>query len=410
MLRKVSTTAILLALTTATVDVASAQSLRNADEPAEFPPASFSGRQYVDSRGCVYVRAGFDGAVTWVPRVTRGREVVCGQQPTFASAPAPDVPVVPDETRVATTTPTPSATPTPTPTVRPPAQTARPTQPPRPVVAQPRVVTPAPVRTTKPAPVPVAPAPTTRVVKAVPTPPPARTVTSVCPGASTLSQQYLNSSFAVRCGPQGTHPGAGTTGVPAQTATVQPKTVRVAPPQGYKPAYTDGRHNTNRGPITAEGNARMKLVWTTGVPRRLIDQNSGRDVTAAYPNLRFPFISMKEQKRYVAQHGWPAASRTQTSSVTVATKTTPPATTATRTVAPTSHRYVQVGTFGQPSNAQNTAARLQQMGLPVRVGTYQKAGKTYRIVLAGPFNDRRSLSSALSAARRAGFSDAFTRK
>ena len=64
-----------------------AQSLRNNSGPAEYPPESYQGKQYVDSKGCVYIRAGVDGATTWVPRVARNRTVVCGFQPTgIASA------------------------------------------------------------------------------------------------------------------------------------------------------------------------------------------------------------------------------------------------------------------------------------------------------------------------------------
>lgn len=61
---------------------AQAGSLRDTTPPAEFPPASFKGMQFVDSRGCIYIRAGIDGNVTWVPRVTRDRKQVCGYQPT----------------------------------------------------------------------------------------------------------------------------------------------------------------------------------------------------------------------------------------------------------------------------------------------------------------------------------------
>lgn len=67
--------------------------------PAELPPASFTGSQFADSTGCIYVRAGSAGAVQWVPRVTRDRQPLCGFQPSFsntsaARAPAPAQPVV----------------------------------------------------------------------------------------------------------------------------------------------------------------------------------------------------------------------------------------------------------------------------------------------------------------------------
>ena len=64
--------------------------------PAEFPPTSFSGNQYVDSNGCAFIRAGVGGIVTWVPRVDRRRNQLCSFQSTFAqvaSAPMVAAPV-----------------------------------------------------------------------------------------------------------------------------------------------------------------------------------------------------------------------------------------------------------------------------------------------------------------------------
>jgi len=56
----------------------SAQSLAGNTVPAEFPPSSFRGNQYVDSKGCVFIRASISGNTTWVPRVSRNRQIVCG--------------------------------------------------------------------------------------------------------------------------------------------------------------------------------------------------------------------------------------------------------------------------------------------------------------------------------------------
>ena len=53
--------------------------------PAETPPSNFTGMQYVDSKGCAFIRVGFSEPARWVPRVTRQRRQVCGLTPSMSA-------------------------------------------------------------------------------------------------------------------------------------------------------------------------------------------------------------------------------------------------------------------------------------------------------------------------------------
>ncbi|MEE9427259.1 MAG: hypothetical protein V3V25_03830 [Paracoccaceae bacterium] len=76
-------TAVLIVV--AGVSSATAQNLRSTDGPAEIPGSDFTQSQYVDSQGCVFVRAGFGDDVVWVPRVTRDRKLLCGFAPSVVA-------------------------------------------------------------------------------------------------------------------------------------------------------------------------------------------------------------------------------------------------------------------------------------------------------------------------------------
>lgn len=281
---------------------ADAQNFRGDKGPAETPPASFTGKQYIDSRGCVYIRAGFGGRVTWVPRVTRSRKLVCGQQPSLGA---------PSQAAQAAPRAAPKAAP---------AKVVRKATAPK-IPAGAKVVK----RTTKV--IPAAPK-TTRVVrKAAPAPQPQtqtrRVVRRVVPaqqqkaqttgarqqvdpklgtvpprviyrcGASEFSSQFINDG--ARCGPQS---GNARTilreEVSPQSRNQVPQGQRVGPkganrkiaesrlpvPAGYKSAWNDGRLNPLRGVGTTSGQAQMGLVWSNTVPRYLIDPATGKRATA----------------------------------------------------------------------------------------------------------------------------------
>jgi cell division protein FtsN len=84
MLSKALSPAILALILLA--DPGQAQSLARLGGPANLPPADFAGQQFVDARGCLFMRAGFGTNVTWVPRVDAGHTPICGYPPTFDPA------------------------------------------------------------------------------------------------------------------------------------------------------------------------------------------------------------------------------------------------------------------------------------------------------------------------------------
>ncbi len=355
--------------------------------PAEFPPTSFKGQQYVDSRGCVFLRAGYGGQVQWVQRINANRKPLCGYPPTFGAVnvevadavPTPDA-QPPVKTQVAAVAPAPKVAP---------VVVAQPAAP----APQAPMVKPA-VRIATSAQQPAAPAP--EVLAAAPAP----QVAATGPGPGKIGcyksapvamiVPLRGGGTAVVCtkgdgSMDGWRPPVYPAGAPVGASLNLPRlagyqmngngtlvatggTPQV--PKGYKAAWDDDRLNPARSLGTADGRAKQDNVWSQEVPA----------------------------KQVAAANSAKPSGKTKT---TVSTNTN--ATAATGTY------YVQVGTFGVPENASGAAARLSSIGLPAAKGKMSSKGKILQIVYAGPFATKAEAQAALTAARAAGFSDAILR-
>lgn len=76
---------------------------------------------------------------------------------------------------------------------------------------------------------------------------------------------------------------------------------------------------------------------------------------------------------------------------------------------PAGARYVQIGAFARPENAERAAAKLQKTGLPIMRQTNQSSKGGLVILMAGPFPGRQQVVMALDQIRRAGFRDSYAR-
>lgn len=401
--------------------------------PVNFPPASYEGRQFVDNSGCAFVRAGYDGNVTWVPRVTRARSQVCNQTPTFggrttvtAAAPAAPAPRAAPKQITLDTPPAPA----PSPVVRTSATSA------------PRVVTaprPAPQVVKAPASKPIAAEPP-RVVRRVPVtsaPVSAKHVRvpmqQACAAGHT-SRVVNGKRIAIRCGPQATPavpvvrrgeaPAAGKNVYHNrsswQGSSLSPDT-RIVPrhlyeerqiaqtahvPVGYKPAWEDDRLNPYRAVQTVQGYRDTQKAWTNQVPRRLI--------TRANPTQPFP------------KNLWTAKYRHTVKDPAIAYRGTdpyPPTDVRVSYANQAEHRtavlstkgsdnaksYVEIGVFSSAEKAQAAVSRLASAGLAVRAARVSHNGQTMQRLRVGPFADAASAQAGLSAVHSTGYAQAYIR-
>lgn len=419
---------VLASLSFAALPPAFAQSVAAVGGPAEAPPAGFSGQQYVDSRGCVFMRAGFGGQVTWVPRIGRDRKPMCDAvTPSQAAArlaqgdtaaPLGDTQDVgaPMDTIASDMTAgrktgvfAPIAVPGMEQGASAPRAVAR-TQGtsaivPRAAIQIPNLASAAPSATYGGGVSGAAACPASApVLQAIPLSTGGSvTVCTRGDGSATgwVSPNYRGVGAALRAG-QGQQSGAalaglvhagggqvhngaassGQSGRYVQTVIAGQQIIaQRSAPQTYEAAWDDDRLNPYRGLGTATGWSQQAQVWTQKVPAQTLadvaQKKAQRSAVTAQSGTRLTASSMSAGGQSQAAAG--------------------------------GRIYVQVGTFGQPANAQNAAGRLSGLGLPVASAKGMRGGQQLVAIMAGPFASAADASAALSMARSAGFGDAFIR-
>lgn len=415
--------------------------------PAEFPPSTFSGNQYVDSEGCAFIRAGISGITNWVPRVDRTRTQLCNFQPTFALA-EPE-PVVEDEPEPVVETAAaepPAARPARNADVGAPIET----------VASIGTTRAAPtIRfTPEPAAAPAAPVAAPEPV-AAPTPAPI-TMAEACEGRFGVQSRFINNATGepIDCGPA-PQVAADVTPEPrrmtladacaemADTGTVlidaatsrpiacpTPQIIATAPAPSIAVPTVPTAPSGVGGPAAPSTAQLARLCGGQIAQMRTAD---GMEVRCG-PQAERPYTLAPTTEPSVT-------SRAKTPTFgnlfgeTDVPASNPPASVATQIKRPagydnvwndgrlnpnrglprqqaaaprpvgTGHQFVQVGTFGDHNNANRLGQRLAGLGLPVGIVNRGQM----KLVVSGPFNDPAALRQALATVRSMGFSDAYTR-
>lgn len=461
--------AVVLGLSTLLPTLGAAQSGGGA-LPAEFPPADYDGNQYVDSAGCAFIRAGVSGVTNWVPRMSRAREQLCGFQPTFATPPAPDpAPVTAEADPAPIAVPAAIDDGAEPEEVAQASARAPRADDPTPTVAS--IVTPPNLGTQANAPAPTD-APASRPDDSAPVARPETiTLAQACDGRTGVQPRYISARTGepIDCGPGSVTPGMSTptvdapssgadgalrltlgeiclraardgtrfvdanTGEPVDCPPAPSVVASAGPGVAATPAAPAAPGETPRV-VSAGDCASPRLAGVARADVRCGPQAqspSGTDVASVAPanaaarapagaalsdsvpasNPVAPAAVPAPAEGYRAAWNDGRVNPQRGVAAAAAPEPTPEARLATRTApaAVTGHRYVQVGTYGNPANADRAAARLRGMGLPVGFANITRNGQALKVVAAGPFDGSNALQAALRAARAAGYSDAFTR-
>lgn len=76
---------------------------------------------------------------------------------------------------------------------------------------------------------------------------------------------------------------------------------------------------------------------------------------------------------------------------------------------PAAARYVQVGAYADDGQALETIRRLGELGYSTAQSYQQRDGQIFRLILAGPFDERQALIIALKGLRKEGYTHAIAR-
>lgn len=372
--------------------------------PAELPPDDFASRQYIDSRGCVFLR---DDAGAWLPRVARDGAPICGYPPTFSARGIDGRPRLraldPDAGRSRAELLEQALSETVLTNLRP-GELAGDANPMEKLPDMgPEPANPAPSLALKAA---LAAAPAVRHSMGEALQPNRRLCQLLgyddISGAqgrardpsqgycSSLRESDLSRLTFVRSVAEVRKENAP----PAESAETGKAASKAAPPaaKDSKAAPKTADKPGDKAPAPAPAKTAAKKP---GSDKAEADK-AGAEKTAAGKagagNLKLKKIVPVPPKSAPAKE---AAKQ--------AAKPAPPG------IIPAGARYVQFGTYADADNADRAAQVVAQMGYPVMRGKDRVKGKDVQFVLAGPFGDRETIVRALDAIRRAGFKDAYPR-
>ncbi|WP_287884646.1 MULTISPECIES: SPOR domain-containing protein [Paracoccus] len=336
-----------------------AQGLR----PAEDPPDDFPSRQYIDSRGCVFLR---DDAGGWTPRLARDGTRVCGYPPTFSARGADGG----SSLRA----------------LDPNAGRSRSELLEEALLQQ--VIT-----NLRPGELASDPRPMERLPDLGPephSPVPADTLRAALAVAPALRQGMGGALQPNRrlCELLGYDDGPGTAGLDDPT-------------QGY--CATLPKSELSRLSFARPVGSMSKAAEST-----LPDLPAGETATAPLPAPlpAPPPTAAVRPPRSATVGQTPEKPAPATVSAAPRAK---PATQPSAGMIPAGARYVQIGTFADPRNAERAAGRIAGMGYPLLRGKDRVGGREVQFLMAGPFADREGIVRALDAIRKAGYHDAFPR-